>query len=65
MAGQVMELLEEINAAGTTIIMVTHDASLAARAHRNIRMLDGRIANPTAVPDAPAVDDDGEQSTGT
>jgi len=67
MARQVMELLEEINAAGTTIIMVTHDQGLAARAHRNIRMLDGRIANPVAVPDAkadPARAGD-EQSTGT
>jgi putative ABC transport system ATP-binding protein len=43
MAGQVMELLEEINGGGTTIVMVTHDPSLAARANRTIRMLDGRV----------------------
>jgi len=44
MANQVMELLEEINAEGTTIVMVTHDPALADRAQRNIRLLDGRLA---------------------
>lgn len=42
----VMELLEEINEAGTTIIMVTHDQELADRSRRNIHILDGRISNP-------------------
>lgn len=46
----VMELLEEINSAGTTVIMVTHDHELANRARRNIHILDGRISNPM-VPD--------------
>ena len=45
MAGQVMALLEEINREGTTIVMVTHDPDLAARAHRNIHILDGRAAD--------------------
>ena len=39
----VMELLHEINAAGTTIVMVTHDPSLATQSHRNIHMLDGQV----------------------
>jgi putative ABC transport system ATP-binding protein len=39
----VMELLEQINQQGTTIIMVTHDPSLAARSHRNVHILDGQI----------------------
>lgn len=39
----VMELLHEINAAGTTIIMVTHDPSLATKSHRNIHILDGQV----------------------
>ncbi|MEX0941991.1 MAG: ABC transporter ATP-binding protein [Pseudomonadales bacterium] len=43
MAGQVMELLQEINQAGTTIVMVTHDPSLAAMASRNITLLDGKL----------------------
>jgi putative ABC transport system ATP-binding protein len=42
MAGQVMELLEQIHAGGTTIIMVTHDPDLAERADRNIHLIDGR-----------------------
>jgi putative ABC transport system ATP-binding protein len=37
----VLELLEEINAAGTTIVMVTHDPELAARAQRNVHIVDG------------------------
>ena len=46
MARQVMDLLEEINQAGTTIVMVTHDPELARRAHRNVQLLDGQLANP-------------------
>lgn len=46
MARQVMDLLEEINRAGTTIVMVTHDPELARRAHRTVHLLDGQIANP-------------------
>ena len=42
-----MDLLENINARGTTIIMVTHDTSLATRAQRNIHILDGRISDIT------------------
>ena len=41
MARGVMELLEQINAAGTTIVMVTHDPELAARAQRNVHIVDG------------------------
>jgi putative ABC transport system ATP-binding protein len=42
MAGQIVELLKEINTAGTTVVMVTHDPDLAAHAHRTIHVLDGR-----------------------
>ncbi len=45
MAGQVMELLEEINGEGTTIIIVTHDQGLSDRAHRNVHLLDGCITD--------------------
>lgn len=38
-----MELFEEINRQGTTILMVTHDAAVAARAKRIVHMRDGRI----------------------
>jgi len=45
MARSVMELLEQINAKGTTIIMVTHDPELAMRAQRNIHIIDGRASD--------------------
>ncbi|MBB3345527.1 ABC transporter ATP-binding protein [Luteimonas sp. S4-F44] len=41
MARSVLELLEEIHAQGTTIVMVTHDPELAARAQRNVHIVDG------------------------
>jgi len=44
MAHQVMDLLEQIHAGGTTIVMVTHDPDLANRAERNIHLLDGRVS---------------------
>jgi putative ABC transport system ATP-binding protein len=52
MAGQVMELLEDINSRGTTIVMVTHDTELARRARRGVHVLDGRIALADARPAA-------------
>jgi putative ABC transport system ATP-binding protein len=45
MSGQIMALLEEINSAGTTILMVTHNPELAKRAHRHIEIIDGRLAD--------------------
>src|SRR6185436_6474785 len=43
MARSVMSLLEEINRQGTTIVMVTHDPELAARASRNVHVMDGQV----------------------
>jgi len=43
MSEQIMELLMEINAAGTTILMVTHNPELAQRVHRQLHIVDGRI----------------------
>ena len=45
MARQVLELLEDINRRGTTIIMVTHDPELARRAHRNVHVMDGQVTD--------------------
>ena len=50
MARGVMELLEEINAQGTTIVMVTHDPELAARAQRNVHIVDGMATDLRAEP---------------
>jgi putative ABC transport system ATP-binding protein len=45
MADSIMELLTEINAGGTTIIMVTHEPALAQRAKRNIFVRDGNVSD--------------------
>ncbi len=45
MARQVMDLLEQINDLGTTILLVTHDPELARRAQRNVHLVDGQISD--------------------
>jgi putative ABC transport system ATP-binding protein len=43
MSNQIMKLLMQINAAGTTILMVTHNPELAEQAHRQVHVVDGQI----------------------
>jgi putative ABC transport system ATP-binding protein len=43
MSNQIMKLLLQINAAGTTILMVTHNPELAEQAHRQVHIVDGQI----------------------
>ncbi|HJP97684.1 MAG TPA: ABC transporter ATP-binding protein [Rhodanobacteraceae bacterium] len=45
MARGVMELLEEIHRGGATIVMVTHDPELAARAQRSVHIIDGQAVD--------------------
>jgi putative ABC transport system ATP-binding protein len=44
---EVMRLLEELNAQGVTLLVVTHDQALGGRARRQIAMVDGAIASDT------------------
>ena len=44
-AHEIMNLLHEVNDAGTTIVMVTHDPRMAATTERTIRLFDGRQVN--------------------
>ena len=41
----IMDLIRELNAAGATIIMITHDGALAEQLPRQIRVLDGRVVS--------------------
>ena len=38
-----MALLEGLHAGGGTLILVTHDGDLGARAHRRLRLVDGEL----------------------
>ena len=54
----IIALLEELNAEGATIVVITHDQSLAARLPRRVDMLDGRIVSDSRLGPAasPAVE---------
>ncbi len=43
--GHILDILGELNRHGTTVLVVTHDAKVAARASRQLRLEDGRFAN--------------------
>ncbi len=45
---EVVRLLEELNAQGVTLVMVTHDANLGARARRQLLMEDGAVVHDSA-----------------
>ena len=45
---EIMELLTQLNAEGTTIVMVTHSQRDATYAHRTINLLDGEVVNNLA-----------------
>ena len=47
---EVVRLLEELNARGVTLIVVTHDASLGARARRRLMMEDGQLRRDERTP---------------
>lgn len=59
---EILRMFQRLNAEGITVVLVTHDADVAAYAHRTIRLVDGRIASderttpavlPVAIPSPP------------
>ena len=42
---EIMKILDDLHSRGNTIILVTHEANIAAHAQRTIHLLDGRIAS--------------------
>lgn len=44
---QVMELFQELNDEGVSVLMITHDAEIAAKAKKMITIRDGQIQEPT------------------
>ena len=55
-AEEIMEMFEEINEQGTAIMLVTHDAKVAARAERIMFMRDGKIVSELRLPKAHVID---------
>jgi putative ABC transport system ATP-binding protein len=41
--GEILEMLDELNGQGKTIIVVTHDRNVSSRTHRSVHLLDGMI----------------------
>lgn len=48
-AADVLELIDEVHRGGQTVVMVTHDNDIAARAPRQVRLRDGRIEHDSAL----------------
>lgn len=57
-SAEVMDLLKTLHAEGRTIVVITHDAQVAAHAQRIVHITDGRLTetSPPAVPERPAPD---------
>jgi len=50
-AGSIMELLQELNNEGLTLVLVTHDPAIGSTAGKLIRMRDGAIESATDRPE--------------
>jgi len=58
-AQEIMDLFSEINADGTAVLFVTHDAKVAARTERIMFMRDGKIVSELELPKFDGTDMDG------
>ncbi len=50
---QIMELFDQLHRRGLTVVVITHDDSVAARAQRIVRIRDGRLEGPGPASTAP------------
>jgi putative ABC transport system ATP-binding protein len=66
-AGRVLDLLDQLNADGVTVIVITHDAATAGRSRRSITIRDGMVAgeNASAGSLGPGPDPAGAQPRGS
>ncbi len=46
---QIMDLLSDVNRSGITVLVVTHDAEVAARTQRTIRLRDGKVVHEASM----------------
>jgi putative ABC transport system ATP-binding protein len=53
-SAEIMRLFSQVNETGTTIVLVTHDEAVAAKAKRIIHIADGRLQSDTAAVPNPA-----------
>lgn len=42
---EIIDIFEKLNKSGTTVILITHEPEIAARANRIIKLVDGRVSN--------------------
>ncbi|MCY3840756.1 MAG: ATP-binding cassette domain-containing protein [Gammaproteobacteria bacterium] len=61
-SGEVLSLLEELASRGAAVIVVSHDAGVAARAHRVVRLTNGRIDDEAGERRPPARENDHRHS---
>jgi putative ABC transport system ATP-binding protein len=47
--GEILDLLDELNASGTTLVLVTHDRAVASRMGRQVELHDGRMVTDSGV----------------
>ena len=53
---EILQLLDDLHARGLTIVLVTHDPSIAAHAHRTLRLSDGKVLKDERRETIPASD---------